>query len=194
MLSGGPVSLTLGINESPILHMPTVHLVEGPVGAGKSTYSTLLAQQINGVHIALDAWFVALFSPDRPETDIIPWYLERKDRLLDIIWIHSQRILATGTDVILELGLIQRQARTAFCHRVQSEGFEPLVHVLDAPLDIRRQRVQHRNIEKGATFSMIVSDHVFDIANKMWEAPDDMECAEYQVNFPSEPANNQRDA
>ncbi len=52
--------------------MPRVHLVEGPVGAGKSTFAASLAARTGGVHIALDAWFARLFSPDRPAGDFIP--------------------------------------------------------------------------------------------------------------------------
>ena len=65
--------------------MSVVYLIEGPVGAGKSTYSEILAKQMNGIHIALDEWFVKLFSPDRPESDPVAWYLQRKDRLIDVI-------------------------------------------------------------------------------------------------------------
>jgi predicted kinase len=165
--------------------MPKVHLVEGPVGAGKSTYSSTLVSRNNGVHIALDAWFAALFSPDRPDGDFIPWYIQRKDRLLALIWSHSRRILASGTDVILELGLIQRQGRVAFARQIQDEGFELVVHVVDAPLEVRRERVRRRNADRGATFAMVVPDHIFEIASRLWEAPDDIECSEYTVNFVS---------
>jgi predicted kinase len=163
--------------------MPTVHLIEGPVGAGKSTYASALARRNNGVHIALDEWFAALFSPDRPAGDVVPWYMARKERLLAHIWSHSRRILASGTDVILELGLIQRQGRVAFGRQIQEEGYELVVHVLDAPLEVRRERVQRRNVEKGATFAMVVPDQVFEMASKLWEAPDDVECSEYAVTF-----------
>ena len=163
--------------------MPTVHLIEGPVGAGKSTYSSTLALQTNGVHVALDEWFAALFSPDRPASDLVPWYMSRKERLLALIWNHSRRILAAGTDVILELGLIQRQGRVAFGRQIQAEGFELVVHVVDAPLEVRRERVRRRNAEKGSTFAMVVPDHVFEMASRLWEAPDDVECSEYTVNF-----------
>ena len=163
--------------------MPTVHLIEGPVGAGKSTYSSALARRTNGVHVALDEWFAALFSPDRPGGDVVPWYIARKERLLALIWSHSRRILASGIDVILELGLIQRQGRLAFGRQVQAEGYELVVHVLDAPLEVRRERVQRRNDEKGATFAMVVPDHVFEMASRLWEAPDDVERSEYAVTF-----------
>ena len=162
---------------------PRVHLVEGPVGACKSTFASSLAARTLGVHIALDEWFVKLFSPDRPVRDFLPWYIERKDRLLALIWSHSRRLLASGQSVILELGLLQREARTSFCQKVKDEGYELVVHVLDAPLEVRRERVRRRNAEGGPTFSMVVPEHVFEMASSLWEAPDDVECCEFKVEF-----------
>ena len=163
--------------------MPKVHLIEGPVGAGKSTFAKSLALQTSGVHIALDEWFAKLFSPDRPAGEFISWYVERKERLLDLIWNHAHNILLSGNDAILELGLIQRHSRVAFCQKVIDDGVELLVHVLDAPREVRRERVQRRNTEKGSTFSMVVPDHVFEMASNMWEAPDDGECSDFAVEF-----------
>jgi predicted kinase len=161
--------------------MPKIHLVEGPVGAGKSTYASTLVVRTKGVHVALDEWFAALFSPDRPTSDVVSWYILRKERLLALIWSHSRRLLASGVDVILELGLIQRQSRLTFGRQVRDEGFELVVHVLDAPLDVRRERVRRRNIDKGSTFAMVVPDHVFEMASRLWEAPDDVERSEYEI-------------
>jgi predicted kinase len=165
--------------------MPKVHLIEGPVGAGKSTYASTLVRRTSGIHVALDEWFAALFSPDRPASDFVPWYILRKERLLALIWSHARRILASGADVILELGLIQRQSRVAFGRQIQDEGFELVVHVLDAPLEVRRERVRRRNAEKGSTFAMVVPDHVFEMASKLWQAPDDVERSEYAIEFVS---------
>ena len=165
--------------------MPTVHLIEGPVGAGKSTFASILALQTSGIHVALDAWFATLFNPDRPADGVVSWYIQRKERLISVIWSHSRRILSSGTDVILELGLIQRHIRVAFVRRIQNEGFEVRVHVLDAPIEVRRERVRRRNAEQGSTFAMVVPDHVFEMASDLWEAPDDVECSEYAVEFVS---------
>ncbi len=172
--------------------MPKVHLVEGPVGAGKSTFSSSLTLRTLGVHIALDEWFVRLFSPDRPEGNLAPWYAARKQRLIELIWSHSRRILASGTEVILELGLIQRQSRVAFCQRVLDEGFELQVHVLDAPREIRRARVQRRNAERGETFSMVVPAHIFEMASDLWEGPDEFEESEFAIEyvFTADPEND----
>jgi predicted kinase len=164
--------------------MPKVYLIEGPVGAGKSTYAASLALQTRAVHIAIDEWFAVLFSPDRPVGEFAPaWYIERKQRLLEVVWNHSRRILASGSDALLELGLIQRLPRIDFCRRVQAEGFDLVVHVLDAPYEVRRARVQRRNTEKGETFAMVVPDRVFEMASELWQAPDEVECEEYPVEF-----------
>ncbi|MBH9579101.1 AAA family ATPase [Inhella proteolytica] len=165
--------------------MPIVRIIEGPVGAGKSTFSASLASRTGGVHIALDAWFAKLFSPDRPTGDFIPWYVSRKDRLLDLIWIHSQAILTSGSDVILELGLIQRQPRMDFCRKVMGSGFGLLMYELDAPREERWARVQRRNSEKGSTFSMVVPAQIFELASNMWEPSDSLEREEYEIELVS---------
>lgn len=54
-----------------------LHLVIGPVGAGKSTFARELAKENSAVHLDLDAWMAVLFAADRPATDTMPWYLER---------------------------------------------------------------------------------------------------------------------
>ena len=167
--------------------MPKLHLVEGPVGAGKSTFSKSLALRTNGIHIALDEWFAKLYSADRPATNVIDWYMERKSRLLDLIWRHSNAVLATGTDAVLELGLIQRQSRIALYEKARSADIELKVYVLDAPKDVRLERVLRRNTEKGATFSMVVPEQVFEMANSMWEAPDASECNSVSVEFVTQP-------
>ena len=83
----------------------------------------------------------------------------------------------------MTVDLIQRHSRVAFCQKVVDDGVELLVHVLDAPQDVRRERVQRRNTEKGSTFSMVVPDHVFEMASNMWDAPDDGECRDFAIAF-----------
>jgi hypothetical protein len=57
------------------------------------------------------------------------------------------------------------------------------MHVLDAPLELHRERVRRRNEEQGPTFSMLVPDHIFEIASTLWEPPDEFECEEYDIDF-----------
>lgn len=166
--------------------MAPIYLIEGPVGAGKSTHARRLALQVRGVHLALDEWFARLFSPDRPAGDFVSWYLEHKSRLLDLMWAHALMIARTGVSPILELGLIQRQARVEFLNQANDAGATLKVHLLDAPLDVRWERVAHRNETQGETFSMVVPRHVFDLASSMWECPDEDEIRAYQIEVLSQ--------
>jgi predicted kinase len=163
--------------------MQRIHLVEGPVGAGKSTYCASLAKRTSAVHIALDEWFSRLFSPDRPSTDVVLWYVQRKARLVDHIWNHALALIASGATPILELGLVQRQARADIYQRAREAGVDLKVYVLEASRDLRRERVARRNEEKGPSFSMVVPAAVFEMASDMWEPPDEFEIEENQVEL-----------
>ncbi|NMV36417.1 AAA family ATPase [Ralstonia insidiosa] len=163
--------------------MPTIHLVEGPVGAGKTTYVASLRQQYHAPSLILDAWFAKLFSPDRPAEGLLSWYVERKERCLSQIWATACDILEAGHDVILELGLVEKASRQHFYARVEDTGYPLTIHVLDAPRDVRRERVRTRNREKGATFAMEVPDAFFEMASDRWEPLDDLELELYDVRL-----------
>ncbi len=155
--------------------MVAVHLIEGPVGAGKSTLAGRMAGELGVPWLDLDDWMVTLFSPDRPAEGFMPWYAARKARCIEQIWTVTERLLAAGIGPVLELGLVQRADRAAFYDRVDRAGCDLVVHVLDVPRDVRLERVRHRNTEQGRTFKMAVSDEIFEIADAAWEAPDDIE-------------------
>ena len=98
---------------------------------------------------------------------------------------YARTILDSNNSVALELGLIQRGPRVELLRQLQQEGISFSIHLLDAPKNIRHERVKRRNLEQGASFSMLVPDHVFDIASNMWEAPDEIELEEFDFVFPS---------
>lgn len=163
--------------------MSELHLIVGPVGAGKSTYALELARQHSGVRLNLDEWMADLFSPDRPDSGVIEWYHERTQRCLELIWKLAERMVAAGTNVILEIGLIQKNGRTRFLKKVDASNHRLTIHLLDAERDIRRERVAQRNRQRGDTFSMVVPPHIFELASDMWEAPDEDELRGREVRF-----------
>lgn len=163
--------------------MPHIHLIEGPVGAGKSTSARALSEQEHAPRLILDQWMTALFAPDRPSTDTLAWYIARKERCVQQIWRVAQDILAAGSGVVLELGLIQRRDRARLYGWVDQTGHTLTVHVLDADREVRRERVRQRNRDKGDTFAVEVPDHFFEMASDRWEAPDEHECGERDVRF-----------
>jgi len=161
--------------------MAKIHLLEGPVGAGKSTYGIKLSKQINAAHLNLDDWMATLFMQDRPSIDTLSWYLARKERCLEQIWKTAKNILNTGSDVILDLGLIQKANRTQFYQKVDASEYGLTVYVLDIDREIRLKRVQARNLARSHTFSMEVSDEIFHIASDLWEPLDDIEYTQRNI-------------
>jgi len=163
--------------------MTAIHLIEGPVGAGKSTFATRLAFEQRAPRLDLDAWMVTLFSPDRPDDGFVPWYQERKQRCLQQIWSVTTELIEAGSSVVLELGLVGRSDRDAFYARVDATDHRLLVYVLDAPEAVRRQRVRERNVRQDGSFKMVVPDEIFDIATHAWEPPDESEAAARRIHF-----------
>lgn len=155
--------------------IPKIHLIEGPVGAGKSTYARELSQRLGAPWLCLDEWIARLFLPDRPPGADVGWYLDRKARCEGLIWRVATEILTSGNDVVLELGLVQRADRHAFYDRADEAGFGVCVYVVDAPVAVRRERVQRRNLERGDTFSVEITDEMFERASRWWEPLDDKE-------------------
>ncbi len=155
--------------------MARIHLIEGPVGAGKSTFAASLSQRIGAPHINLDDWMTTLFRADRPASEVMPWYSERKERCIEQIWKLTCSLIACKVDTVLELGLIRRALREDFYRRVDDAGYPLSVYVLDAPREVRHQRVRERNRARAATFSMEVPDAIFELASDMWEPPHDEE-------------------
>ncbi len=162
--------------------MGTIHLVIGPVGAGKSTYGMQLSQQHQAVRLTLDAWMTVLFGEDeRPAEGRLQWYMARTARCFEQIWELTTRLIELDTDVILEIGLIQAAARRDFYLKAEALDCPLRVYVVDAPRDIRRERTMKRNADKGATYSMDVPLQFFELASDHWEPPDDEEFAERKM-------------
>jgi predicted kinase len=133
-----------------------------------------------------------LFRPDRPEVGVMEWYGERTRRCIDQIWKQTTRTIDVGTNAVLEIGLIRRADRERFYARVDDAGFELTLYVLDAPREVRRERVQRRNLDRGETFSMEVPLAFFEFASDRWEPVDPSECAGRDVRFISTTAEESR--
>jgi predicted kinase len=153
------------------------------VGAGKSTYAGGLAHDHGAVRLTLDEWMARLFAADRPDGGVVAWYTERTARCIEQMWTLGIAILDRGVSVILEIGLLRLREREAFYARVDESGVAMTIHIVDAPRDVRRQRVEARNLEKGRTFSMVVPPAIFELASDLWEPPTATECEGRDLRF-----------
>jgi predicted kinase len=77
----------------------------------------------------------------------------------------------SGTDAILDLGLSKFSHREKFRKFALDNGVEFQLHYLDVSKEIRWQRVQNRNQEKGTTFEFEVSENDFNFMEAWFEVP-----------------------
>jgi len=159
----------------------TLHVLIGPVGAGKTTLARTRIAKAGGVLLDVDTWMVRLFGDDpRPVNGVLDWYLERRDRCRALVWDVASDTLDAGSDVWLELGLLTARERRDVFERAQTQDRPFVVHLLDAPREVRRARVLARN-DADAPHTQIVPLAVFERASDAWEDPTEAEIAHWNI-------------
>src|SRR5262245_56996663 len=106
----------------------TLHVIFGPCGAGKTTYAHALARCEGAVAFVLDEWGARLFGPDVSGPLEFRWMRERLARCEAQIWLTATDVLAAGTSVVLDLGLMNRASRDRVRQIAQAKGLSPQWH------------------------------------------------------------------
>ena len=154
-----------------------IHLLFGPLGAGKSTLARQLADQVQGVRFSIDDWMGELFLPDMPQPLNLPWVMARVQRCERRIWAVAADTVQRGGIAILDLGCIKAADRERFAGLARHQGLPLRPHFITAPLAVRRQRVLQRNLDRGETFSFEVKPALFDFMETQFEPPGTAELA-----------------
>jgi predicted kinase len=148
-----------------------IHLVSGPVGAGKSTHARALAAREAAARFAIDDWMHELFGPDLVDMRDFDWIMARVRRCEQRIRATALDVLRTGTPVVLDLGLMTAASRAGFRTWAAASGYALHDHFVDAPAHVRAQRVRLRNAARGETFSFEVTPGMFEFIEKVYEPP-----------------------
>jgi len=152
-----------------------IHLIVGNTGSGKTTYSTELKRNLNGIIFSIDKWNKVLYLADKKADDGLEWFLERIDRAEEMIMELVTQLEKAKTDSILDLGLSKFEHREKFRKFAELNGYELKTHFLDITKETRLKRVMNRNNEKGKTFEFEVSRENFDFMESWFEKPSDKE-------------------
>lgn len=158
-----------------------VHLVCGPTGAGKSTYSEKLTQALGGVRFSIDEWMERLHNPDKPDQASFEWFYDRVQRNCAQMRVVAERLAELGTPSVFDCGLTNSTERAIFADWAEGHGFSYRLHFVDVPVDIRWTRVERRNRERAGTFQFHVDRGMFDFIEALWEPPNAAEHARMAV-------------
>ncbi len=160
---------------------PLIHLICGPIGAGKTTYARKLAAASSGVVFSIDEWMVSLFGEDAPKSMEPSWIFPRVDRCEKRVWAMALQLGALHVPSILDLGFQRSEHRQRFVALAKKAQLSPKMHVLDVDAIERWKRVEDRNATEGDTFHMRISRDMFDYVETIWEQPEEKEIASVQT-------------
>jgi len=119
---------------------PTLHLIHGIPGSGKTTFAQHLEQETHAVRFSPDEWMVMLHGTNPPEQ----LFRLQHERIMALIWEHAGRSLRAGCDVILEGGFWSRASRDDARQRAKEFNVPYKLYALSCSIEEARRRVLAR--------------------------------------------------
>jgi predicted kinase len=144
--------------------MPTVHLVCGYLGAGKTTFSQALAERESAVRFSLDELYLSLFA-DGPTYELDVKAMERLRAMLDALW---PQVVKAGASVVLDCGFWRRALRGQVRELARTVGATTRLHWLRCADDVALARCLERN---GSTGAFLISPEGFAELKVHFEPP-----------------------
>ena len=131
---------------------PTLYLLCGLPGSGKTTLAKRLEQEAPALRLTPDEWMTPLYGASICEPDSLDRWNIAHDRVEKIQWQIAERALLLGVNVVLDFGVWAREEREDFRARAAALGARSELIFLDQPLDVLKERVKARNeaSEQGA--------------------------------------------
>lgn len=131
----------------PAPGQPTVHLLCGLPGAGKTTAAKRLETGLPAVRFSLDEWMLRLY----PDLHFASGdYAKLAEACKSLMWDTALQILSAGTDVVLDWNQWSRERRAVWAGKAQAAGAAVVVHYVRTPLQTSIERAAARACRREA--------------------------------------------
>ncbi len=145
---------------------PTVYLICGFIGAGKTSFAKRLEERTGAIRITKDEWSIRLIGND----PTIDGYAEWDRKICGLTRDFAFYLAEKGMDVIIDEGFWARQERDEMKQRARAIGAKAVMYYVDTPIETIRARVSRRNSHLTDD-SFEISQELLDRYLMQWQPP-----------------------
>jgi predicted kinase len=149
---------------------PTVYLLCGFIGAGKTTFARKLAERTGAVRITKDEWLIRLIGHD----PTIDGYADYDRRIVELSRDVAFQLVEKGIDVIIDEGFWEKEQRALMRRRIEGMGADAVLYYLDTPIDTILERVAQRSADPPKD-AFRISRALLDSYLPYWQPPSEDE-------------------
>ncbi|MCL2229341.1 MAG: ATP-binding protein [Firmicutes bacterium] len=157
----------------------TIHLMCGYMGFGKSTIAKQIAKEHNAVMLSRDEMKLTIFGRN-PTRD---GFYEHTQKIREVIWDLVEKIIATGTDVVIDSGNWTADMRSKVYKRAKSITPNVILHVILCDMQVAKQRSISRTLKSTDTLEVDAAH--FDRRAHMFEPVTEKEAKNYTIVYHS---------
>lgn len=156
---------------------PTIHLLCGLPGTGKTTFACKLERERKAARFTHDEWMHRLYGNNPPREQFETYHA----RVSELIWIYAERLIGLGIDVILDFGFWKKKSRQAAVARAKALGAKPILYKFSCSTETAAKRVAHRN-KNDPQDSLQIDEHAITLFQGMFEPiGEDEKCVEVKT-------------
>jgi predicted kinase len=144
--------------------MPTIHLIHGFSGFGKTSFAKELASKLPAVRLTNDEFMVRLYGR-RPSPESV--YIDCYNKIDSLIWDLAEQIIKTGVDVIFDYGFWTYENRKIAFEKAKKLTDNVVFHNITCDMNVAKQRTLART--ESDMDQLLINEEIFETLLMQYE-------------------------